>query len=163
MTTRSQGLVLDELVKEAIFYRFKEAEAIEYIRIRTGGTPGPNGTGGTRVKPRAYRVRKARMQSDETAQNWLNEFTRIGFVKNHMDQIETIRRIQDQTIQEWAVESNKQFKDPKRMAMLRNDIRENARLLSDLTMDSPHVASIKAKVDKANAILQASGQTDSGR
>jgi hypothetical protein len=55
-------------------------------------------------------ARKACVLPDESINIWLNNFTRIGYVKNHQD-IETIRMLRDDSMRQLQIEvTNTRYK-----------------------------------------------------
>src|SRR6266498_2166208 len=119
--TQTENRFLNELVKDCITYGLQEKEALEYI--------------GTRFKPvslSAYKHRKAKVLSEDGNKIWLNHFTRIGFVQHHKQQIDTIQRLQNDSLRQFFIETQKQQdqRDEDKISKLKHDIRDNTKLLS---------------------------------
>jgi ribosomal protein L15 len=138
--TESENKLLNELVKDCITYRLEEKEALQYIAIRF-----------KQVSLSSYKHRKAKVLSEDANQMWLNHFTRIGFVQHHKEQIETIQKIQDDSLRQVFEETKKENRNENTILRLKNDIRENAKLLSELGLGTPIISSIKAKLQDKNA------------
>ena len=85
------------------------------------------------------------MLKDRTTEIWLNHFTRVGFVSSHRRQIEQIESIQSDSLRQLHFETNKQNRDEFKILRLKSDIRENAKLLSELSLGPPIISAIKAK------------------
>jgi hypothetical protein len=139
----SQGdsKLLNELIKDCITYKLSESEAVEYIRHRYGKS----------IATITYKHRKAQILSDESTNIWLNNFTRIGFVKNHQADIETIEKIRDDSIHQLQIEIAKDPRDEYKILKLKQDIRDDTQLLSELNLGTPIISAIKAKLEsKAN-------------
>jgi hypothetical protein len=138
--TQTESKFLNELVLDCITYRLHEGEALEYIKIRF-----------KEISESSYKQRKATVLSDESTQVWLNHFTRIGFVQHHKEQIEVIQKIQADSLKQFYVETQKETRDEFKISRLKNDIRENAKLLSELGLGTPIISAIKAKLQDKNA------------
>lgn len=138
--TETENKFLNSLVLDSITYRLTTIESLTYIASRF-----------RRISERCYKQRKARVLSDESTQVWLNYFTRIGFVKHHKEQIEAIEKIQEDSLRQFSIESRKiqTERDEDRLAILKQDIRDNVKLLSELGMGTPIMASIKRRIDEA--------------
>ena len=56
-------------------------------------------------------ARKARVLSDESTNIWLNNFPRISCVKNHQEEIETIKMLRDNSMRQLQIEvTNTRYK-----------------------------------------------------
>jgi hypothetical protein len=139
--TEECNLFLNELVKDCITYRLDADEALEYIRIRF-----------KKISEPSYKRRKDHVLSDESTQVWLNYFTRIGFVQHHKEQIEVIQKVQADSLKQFYVETQKESRDEFKISRLKNDIRENAKLLSELGLGTPIISAIKAKLQDVETI-----------
>ena len=139
--TESENKLLNELVKDCITYRLEEKEALQYIAIRF-----------KQVSLSSYKHRKAKVLSEDANQIWLNHFTRIGFVQHHKEQIETIQKIQDDSLRQVFIETNRSNRNENMILRLKNDIRENTKLLSELGLGTPIISAIKAKMQDAETI-----------
>ena len=139
--TESENKLLNELVKDCITYRLEEKEALQYIAIRF-----------KQVSLSSYKHRKAKVLSEDANQIWLNHFTRIGFVQHHKEQIETIQKIQDDSLRQVFIETNRSNRNENMILRLKNDIRENTKLLSELGLGTPIISAIKAKMRDAETI-----------
>jgi hypothetical protein len=84
-------------------------------------------------------------------QVWLNQFTRIGFVQHHKEQIERIQRLQDDSLRQVFVETIKQQRDENKILSSKQDIRDNVKLLSELGLGTPIISAIKAKLQDKDA------------
>ena len=102
-----------------------------------------------KISEASYKLRKAHLLSDKSAQIWLNYFTRIGFVLHHKEQIETTQKIQEDSLRQLSLETGKETRDEVRIKSLKHDIRENVRLLSELGLGTPIIAAIKRRIDGA--------------
>jgi hypothetical protein len=140
--TESENKLLTELVKDCITYRLEEKEVLQYISVR-GVKP---------ISLSSYKHRKAKVLSEDANQMWLNHFTRIGFVQHHKEQIETIQKIQDDSLRQVFIETNRNNRNENMILRLKNDIRENAKLLSELGLGTPIISAIKAKMQDAETI-----------
>ena len=134
--TETENKFLAELVKDCITYRLTETEALEYIKKRFHA-----------ISLSSYKLRKSNVLSDKSTELWLNNFTRIGFVSNHKKQIENIEKILEDSIKQFFYEKDKKNRDERKIQQLKNDIRENVKLLSELNLGTPILSAIKAKLE----------------
>ena len=81
-------------------------------------------------------------------QLWLDYFSRIGFVQSHRKHIEDIQRLQDDSINQLFIESSKHDRNEVTILKLKQDIRENIKLLSELGLGTPIVSAIKSKLEQ---------------
>lgn len=138
--TETENKFLNSLVIDCIVYRLHINEALSYIESRFH-----------RISERSYKQRKANVLSDESTQVWLNHFTRIGFVQHHKEQIEHIQRLQNDSLRQLFVETSKQTRNEDRILKIKQDIRDNVKLLSELGLGTPIISAIKAKIEEKNA------------
>ncbi|HEX9320125.1 MAG TPA: hypothetical protein VF884_14420 [Nitrososphaeraceae archaeon] len=134
---KSEDRFLNELVADCVTYNLREKEALEYIDKRFGRP----------IKPRSYQLRKANLLSENTAKVWLQWFTRIGFVQNHKEQMEIIRKILGHSLGEYDEERAKEKPDVYILTKLTKDIRANVRLLCELGLGTSIIAAIKERID----------------
>ena len=135
MRSDIEGKFLNSLVSDCIIYRLTEAEAMLYIRTRFG-----------EVSLSTYYRRRARIESDKGADNWLNHFTRIGFVKHHRKLMDNIQTILDDSNRRLLLELQRRPPNQELILKIKTDIRESANLLSELGLGTPIVAQIRAKL-----------------
>jgi hypothetical protein len=137
--TETENKFLNELIKDCITYRLSEEEALQYIEIRFH-----------KISESSYKQRKANVLSDESTQVWLNYFTRIGFVQHHKQQMDVIQKIQDDSLRQLFIETNRNQanRDEDRIKGLKQDIRDNVKLLSELGLGTPIISAIKSKLQQ---------------
>jgi hypothetical protein len=137
--TNKENEVLTALVADCINYGFTEKEALSYIKARLG----------REISPDAYYRRKKHVDSGDYASEWLNYFTKIGFVVKHKQVIEVIEMVKKDTIRDYLIEQDKphELKNKDQIQRLRYDIRENAKLLQELSLGTPIIAQIKARIN----------------
>jgi hypothetical protein len=133
-----ENKLLNELVKDCITYKLTETEAIKYIELRYGKN----------ISVRSYKRRKALIKSDTSTQLWLNHFTRVGFVKSHIEHLETINKIRNELMHQFSIEINKPNRDEDKILKIIDRIMEATKLLVGLDMGSPIIAEIKAKLEQ---------------
>jgi len=134
--TQTESKLLNELVKDCITYRLEEKEALKYIEIRF-----------KKISLSSYKHRKANVLSDDSTQIWLNNFTRVGFVSNHKKQIEYIEKIQDDSLRQLFIEENRPNRNERIILRIKQDIRENTQLLSELNAGTPIISALKARLE----------------
>jgi hypothetical protein len=123
--TQTENKFLNELVLDCITYRLSKEEALEYVKTRF-----------KKISESSYKQRKAHALSDSSAQLWLNNFTRIGFVVAHKQQIQSIEKLQEDSLKQFYIESIKEQheRDEEKIMELKEDIRSNVKLLSELNL-----------------------------
>jgi hypothetical protein len=134
--TEVENKFLNELTKDCIMFRLTETEALEYIEHRFRP-----------ISLSSYKSRKSKINSDKSTEIWLNHFTRVGFVTNHKNHIEYIKSILDDSLRQFFIEKNKKNRDEKKLQNLKNDIRENTKLLSELNLGTPVISAIKSRIE----------------
>lgn len=139
-TESTESRFLNSLIQDSIIYRLSINESLAYIKSRLGKA----------ISEPCYKKRKAKALSDESTQIWLNHFTRIGFVKHHKEQIEIIEKIQQDSLRKFLIETSRrqELRNEELIHKLKQDIRENTKLLSELGLGTPILASIKAKLEQ---------------
>jgi hypothetical protein len=143
--TETETKFLNELVKDCITYRLTTQEAIRYIASRF-----------KQISPSSYKLRKAKVLSDKSNQIWLDYYTRVGFVKHHKEQIDSVQTIQNYSLNQFFIEIHKRSEERNetKIRYLMYDIRENAKLLSEIGMGTTIISSIKSKVERANQLIR---------
>ncbi len=86
-----------------------------------------------------------------STQVWLNHFTRIGFVQHHKEQIEHIQKLQDDSLKQFYLETIGEQRNEDKILKLKQDIRDNVKLFSELGLGTPIISAIKAKIEDKNA------------
>ena len=127
---------LNSLVQDCITYNLSEVESLEYIKTRYGKP----------ISRTSFCRRKSHVLSDNSANRWLSHYTRIGFVKGHIENVETIRKIRDDSMRQLQIEQDKKVRDERKILALKDSIMESTKLLSELNLGTPIVAGIKAKL-----------------
>ena len=135
--TETENKFLNSLVVDSIIYRLSTEESLSYIQTRF-----------KKISEASYKKRKAAVLSDESTQVWLNYFTRIGFVQHHKEQMEHIQRVEEDSISQFFVETTKGNRNEDRILKLKQDIRDNVKLLSELGLGTPIISAIKAKLER---------------
>ena len=129
--------LLNELVKDCITYKLSEIEALEYIKLRQG----------KEISPASYNRRKAHVLSDGSINVWLYNFTRIGYVKNHQEDIACISKLRNDSMHQLQIEIDKKPRNERTIFLLKENVIETTRLLSELNLGTPIIAAIKAKLE----------------
>jgi hypothetical protein len=136
--SETESKFLNSLIADSVIYNLSVAEALEYIKTRF-----------KKISEPCYKHRKAKVLSEESTQIWLNHFTRIGFVKTHKEQIEYIQRLQDDSLRQLFVETtHQQPRNEDKILRLKQDIRDNTKLLSELGLGTPIISAIKSKMQQ---------------
>jgi hypothetical protein len=135
--TETENKFLNSLIVDSIIYRLSTEESLSYIQTRF-----------KKISEASYKKRKAAVLSDESTQVWLNYFTRIGFVQHHKEQMEHIQRVEEDSMRQFFVETIKGNRNEDRILKLKQDIRDNVKLLSELGLGTPIISAIKAKLER---------------
>jgi mevalonate kinase len=135
--TETENKFLNSLVVDSIIYRLSTEESLSYIQTRF-----------KKISEASYKKRKAAVLSDESTQVWLNYFTRIGFVQHHKEQMEHNQRVEEDSMRQFFVETIKGNRNEDRILKLKQDIRDNVKLLSELGLGTPIISAIKAKLER---------------
>jgi hypothetical protein len=135
--TEQENKILMSLVADTVNYSLSEKESLAYIKARFG----------KEISSNAYYSRKRKVDSGSYATEWLNFFSKIGFVVNHKRIIDTVEMVQKDTIRDYLIMQNSENKDPEEIRKIRNDIRENCKLLQELSLGTPIIAQIKTRIE----------------
>ena len=132
--------ILTALVADCVNYGFSEKEALFYIKTRFG----------KEISAETYYRRKKIVDSGSYASEWISYYSRVGFAVKHKQIVDVIEMVHQNTIKDYLNEQNKlvDIKDSQEIRRLRYEIRENAKLLQELSLGTPIVAQIKAKIDQ---------------
>jgi hypothetical protein len=94
--TEQKNKILIALVADTVNYSLSEKKSLEYIKVRFGKAISRN----------AYYSRKRKVDSGSYATEWLNFFSKIGFVVNHKRIIDTVEMVQTDTIRDYLIMQN---------------------------------------------------------
>ena len=135
------------LIADTVNYGLSEKESLSYIKARFG----------KEISSNAYYNRKKKVDSGIYANEWLNFFSRVGFVVNHKRIIDTVEKMQQDTLKDYLIEQSKSYenKNKNEISKLRYEIRENCKLMQELSLGTPIIAQIKAKIENVE-VLQSS-------
>jgi hypothetical protein len=70
--------------------------------------------------------------------------------------MENLEKVQADRLRQFFVETNRNQRDERKISQLNYDIRENARLLSELGLGTPIISAIKAKLEANAKAIQGS-------
>jgi len=107
----------------------------------------------------AGQIVSSKLLSDVSYQTWGIWFTKIGFVQHHKKLIEDLHRVQDDRLKQFFVETEKptENQDAKLISQLNYDIRENAKLLSELGLVTPIGTNIKKRIIESYERMRSMG------
>lgn len=133
-------------------------EVIEYLRKDTT----PNATKLNEDIAVARQLLSAKLLSDISYQTWGIWFTKAGFVQHHKKLIEDLHKVQEDRLKEFFIQSQKpnEHQDAKLMSQLNYDIRENAKLLSQLGLLTPIGINIKKRIIESYQRMRSMGNVD---
>jgi hypothetical protein len=111
---------------------------------------------------RAGEIVSSKMLSDVSYQTWGIWFTKVGFVQHHKKLIEDLHKVQDDRLKQFFVETQKpsEHQDAKLISQLNYDIRENAKLLSELGLVTPIGTNIKKRIIESYERMRSMGNMD---
>lgn len=139
MNNKDRIQLLERLVSDCISYNLSETEALQYLE-KTYKQP---------VSKRNYYIYKKRLETDESTNLWLNQFTKIGFVANHRMLVEDAQKVYKDSLKRYFTESIRNS-DKHLIMRLEYNIRENGRYLTELIEGTPIIAAIKSQLTKQN-------------
>lgn len=133
-------------------------EVIEYLRKDTT----PNATKLKEDVAAARQLLSAKLLSDVSYQTWGIWFTKAGFVQHHKKLIEDLHKVQEDRLKEFFIQSQKpnEHQDVKLISQLNYDIRENAKLLSELGLLTPIGINIKERIIESYQRMRSMGNVD---
>ena len=134
---------ISQLIVDCNMYNLNEKEALQYIKQRLG----------REISGRTYRRYSKNLANDETTLNWINQYTKIGFLITHKGIMDVINTLQTDILRDYLTENSKPYEEKNhlRIQLYRNSLRENSKLLAELSDGSPIIAQIKARIDKAES------------
>mgnify|MGYP003580963721 CR=1 FL=1 len=132
--------LLDSLVLDTISYGFKEPQAMEYI----------NKSFTREISKDAYYERKKKLSSNQEVKQWLDNFTRIGFVIRHRNIIAQTETIISDLWTDYLTEQSKPYddRDHARIDRYRHTINDFNKMLQELSLGSPIVSQIKQQIER---------------
>jgi len=139
--------LISKYVQDCITFNLKPAEALEYIKIETGIS----------IPSNTYFLYRSRLKGEKHTNNWLTYYTRIGFVQEHRQLLDNIKRVQEDRLRQFWLEAQRETRNERLISLLNHDIIDNSRLIADLMDGTPIIASIKAR------LMQQQGTTKEGR
>jgi hypothetical protein len=108
---------------------------------------------------RAGQIVSSKLLSDVSYQTWGIWFTKVGFVQHHKKLIEDLHKVQDDRLKQFFVETEKpsENQDAKLISQLNYDIRENAKLLSELGLVTPIGTNIRKRIIESYERMRSMG------
>lgn len=89
-----------------------------------------------------------RLSITASEQSWSIWCTKAGFIQHHKKLMDDLQKVQEDRLREFFIHTKKpsEHQDVKLISQLNYDIRENAKLLSELSLISPQGINIKKKI-----------------
>ena len=115
--------LIEQLVLDCDIYNLREKNALEYIKTRLG----------RKISGRTYRRYKARMLDGNLTRDWMNYFTRTGFLVQHHQLFSCARHLLESSMKRLLQEDNKELPDDNLMLHLRQDVRDNMKAVGELS------------------------------
>jgi hypothetical protein len=135
--SKIESKFINELIKDCITHNLDTKESLAYIESRF-----------KKISESTYQLRKSRVMSDGSINMALNNYTRVGYVRDHMEALEHVKMINADSRRQLFFEMIKSPRDEKLILEIKQDIRDNIHLLSELSLGTPIIASIKAKIQQ---------------
>ncbi|MDR4510133.1 MAG: hypothetical protein MRJ93_00310 [Nitrososphaeraceae archaeon] len=138
--------VLNPLIADCVYLELSEKDALKYIEVRLG----------RKISPETYYRRKELVDTGEYAKDWLNQFTKIGFIVSHQEQLQILQTLQKNTFRDYMIEYNKppEKRNEAKVQQLAYQIRENVKLIEEVSLGTPVLAQLKAKLEHAESISE---------
>jgi len=142
---------LNKLVSDCITFRLKEKEALEYIRLEFGEP----------ISKRSYWDRRRRILSDNSQKSWMDWFSSVGFAQTHRRQTEDVENINNDSIHRLYQLTHQNILgkiervDENLILKLKDDIRQNIKLLAELSEATPVILAIKKRIEGARTLQKA--------
>ena len=127
---------MEQLVPDCDIYNFREKDALEYIKRRLGRA----------VSGRTYRRYKARMLDGNLTRDWMNYFTRTGFLVQHHQLFSCARHLLESSMRRLLEEENKESPDDNLMLHLRQDVRDNMKVVNELSTAPAVISQLDSKI-----------------
>ena len=99
--TKRDGQLMEQLVLDCDIYNFREKDALEYIKTRLG----------RKISGRTYRRYKTSMLDGNLTRDWMNYFTRTGFLVQHHQLFSCARHLLESSMRRLLEEENKELPD----------------------------------------------------
>jgi hypothetical protein len=143
--TKDKSQLLDKLVSDSITFGLNLKEALEYIRRECPDCV---------ISERTYFRRRRRLLTDKTRNSWFSHFTRIGFVQLHKKLMEGLEKCYEDTMHQLFVEQHKNPRNESLIIKLKMTHMEQVDMLAELSLGTPVIAAISAKLDKSDQGLE---------
>jgi len=136
--TKRDKDALNQLVLDCSMYNFNERDALVYIKTRFGKG----------ISDRTYRRYKANLENGNISQEWMKNFTRIGFVVTQQQVFEGAKHLLESTMRRLLREENKEEdkQDDYLILKLKEEIRQESKLVSEFSLGTPILSNIKEQM-----------------
>lgn len=136
--TKRDMQLIKQLVLDCDIYNFREIDALEYIKTRLG----------RRISGRTYRRYKASLLDGNLTRDWLNYFTRTGFLVHHHQLFSCARHLLESSMRRLLKEENKELPDDNLMLHLRQDVRDNMKVVNELTTCPTIISQLDSRIQE---------------
>lgn len=143
--TKDKSILLDKLISDCITFGLHATEGLEYIRREYTGSS---------ISERTYFRRRKRLLSDKTRNSWFSHFTRIGFVQLHKKLIEGLEKSYEDTMHQLFIEQHKNPRNESLIIKMKMTHMEQVDMLAEMSLGTPVIAAISAKLDKSDQGLE---------
>jgi len=172
--SKRERVAMPQLCWDCMQLGFDEKESLIFINSRLGrDTTGTVKGKGRGITAGTYYYYKRQVTSGEYTNDWLSDFTRVGYVVSHHKLIKTAEEQYHDIVKRLWIEENKTIADPisglrkeardeYKIMRLRADLREQGKYIAQLNDTTPIVAQVRRVLlenENAKSITQ-HGKTD---
>lgn len=150
MRSEIESRFLNELVLDCITFRLRVDEALAYIQHRFGKP----------IARASYLRRRGLMESNKGIENWLNYFTRVGFVQLHKELLDNARMLLKDSNRRLITEMSQDSPNEFRIRQLKAEIHDEIYQCSELSLGTPIVAQIRAKLAEKTDLTNKQNQQE---
>jgi len=137
--TKRDSDSLNQLVLDCSLYNFSEEDSLQYIKSRFGKP----------ISGRTYRRYKRNLQNGNISQEWIKHFTRTGFVTTqHQVFYGAEYLLQSSMRRLYEEERPKKPRHEHFIIKLKQEIREELKLVSELSLGTPIISHMNTQNDK---------------
>ena len=144
--TRRDNEILNRLVMDCDLYNLSEKQAIEYIKERLG----------KEISDRTYRRYRENVRNGNITQEWLNYYTKVGFAVQHQELVQAAKYLHESTLKmlEQEEQKPKEIRNENIILRLKQDAREDIKLINDLSFGIPIVSQTRRKIQDLDVLLE---------
>jgi len=137
--TKEQKHMLLQCIIDCDLFGLSDKEGMKYVEEKTGRV----------ISLTSYQRYKKKALNDETANAWINNFSRIGFVDHYRKRMNEMETLQKNIYRQLSLELSKKAEEQnkKYIITLSSEIRQNNIHLCQLGLGMPIIAKMKEKIE----------------